>query len=70
MLDEAQDADPVTLGLLERNRGARIIVGDKLEVRLRLGGEAIGIGSIPRESRPINTSLIGQDAPDFRRPLF
>jgi hypothetical protein len=29
MLDEAQDADPVILGLLERHRGARIIVGDK-----------------------------------------
>ena len=29
MLDEAQDADPVILGLLARHRGARIIVGDK-----------------------------------------
>jgi len=31
MLDEAQDADPVILGLLERHRGARIIVGDKYQ---------------------------------------
>jgi superfamily I DNA/RNA helicase len=31
MLDEAQDADPVILGLLERHRGPRIIVGDKYQ---------------------------------------
>jgi superfamily I DNA/RNA helicase len=31
MLDEAQDADPVILGLLERHKGARIIVGDKYQ---------------------------------------
>src|ERR1019366_1188931 len=31
MLDEAQDADLVILGLLERHRGARIIVGDKYQ---------------------------------------
>jgi superfamily I DNA/RNA helicase len=31
MLDEAQDADPVILGLVERHRGARIIVGDKYQ---------------------------------------
>src|ERR1700681_5074402 len=31
MLDEAQDADPVILGLLERHQGARIIVGDKYQ---------------------------------------
>jgi superfamily I DNA/RNA helicase len=31
MLDEAQDADPVILGLLERHHGARIIVGDKYQ---------------------------------------
>jgi superfamily I DNA/RNA helicase len=31
MLDEAQDADPVILGLLERHRGTRIIVGDKYQ---------------------------------------
>jgi hypothetical protein len=28
MLDEAQDADPVILALVERYRRARIIVGD------------------------------------------
>ena len=31
MLDEAQDADPVILGLVERHAGARIIVGDKYQ---------------------------------------
>ncbi|MDO8430920.1 MAG: 3'-5' exonuclease [Candidatus Binatus sp.] len=31
MLDEAQDADPVILGLLERYKGARIVVGDKYQ---------------------------------------
>jgi hypothetical protein len=31
MLDEAQDADPVILGLLERHKGARIVVGDKYQ---------------------------------------
>jgi len=31
MLDEAQDADPVTLSLVERHTGARIIVGDKYQ---------------------------------------
>ncbi len=31
MLDEAQDADPVILGLLERHQGARIVVGDKYQ---------------------------------------
>jgi hypothetical protein len=31
MLDEAQDADPVILGLLERHKGARIIVGEKYQ---------------------------------------
>ena len=29
MLDKAQEADPVILGLLERHRGGRIIVGNK-----------------------------------------
>jgi len=31
MLDEAQDADPVILGLLARHRGSRIIVGNKYQ---------------------------------------
>jgi hypothetical protein len=31
MLDEAQDADPVILGLLERHKGTRIVVGDKYQ---------------------------------------
>jgi superfamily I DNA/RNA helicase len=31
MLDEAQDADPVILGLVERYKGARIVVGDKYQ---------------------------------------
>ena len=35
MLDEAQDADPVILGLLERHKGARIVVGDEYQQMYR-----------------------------------
>src|ERR1700732_5437206 len=56
MLDEAQDADPVILGLLERHKGARIIVGDKYQqlYQWRGGGNALrrcgwGVGGLSVE---------------------
>ncbi len=44
MLDEAQDADPVILGLLERHKGARIIVGDKYQQLYQWRGAVNALG--------------------------
>ena len=44
MLDEAQDADPVILGLVERHRGPRVLVGDSYQQLYQWRGAVNALG--------------------------
>jgi superfamily I DNA/RNA helicase len=54
MLDEAQDADPVILGLLERHRGARIIVGDKYQQLYQWRGAVNALSRLHSDSAELS----------------
>jgi len=54
MLDEAQDADPVILGLLERHQGARIIVGDKYQQLYQWRGAVNALGRMRSEGAELS----------------
>jgi superfamily I DNA/RNA helicase len=47
---EAQDPDPVILGLLERHKGARIVVGDKYQQLYQWRGAVNALSRMPSDS--------------------
>ena len=54
MLDKAQEADPVILGLLERHRGARIIVGDKYQQLYQWRGAVNALSRLHSDSAELS----------------
>ena len=68
MLDEAQDADPVILGLLERHKGARIVVGDKYQQLYQWRGAVNALSRMRSDSAELSltrTFRFGADAAEW-----
>jgi superfamily I DNA/RNA helicase len=64
MLDEAQDADPVILGLLERHRGARIIVGDKYQQLYQWRGAVNALSRMGSDSAELSLTQTFRFGPE------
>src|SRR5260370_11428706 len=73
MLDEAQDADPVILGLLERHKGARIIVGDKYQQLYQWRGAVNALSRMRSDSAELSltrTVRFGPGAAEWANPAL